>query len=137
MYTVGIKRRFWFGYRKVMVTGHDWQNGRFILNLVDRSQEHIPGFAVPILKVYNDFWTHIAQIEQERKIAAFEAYKERQGATKEPPRVAVSAVEIAQEDVDVPRQEVDLRKQEIERRAAERVRSILASDGAASGYQPQ
>lgn len=63
-YTVGIKRRFLPGYRKVQVTGHDWKDFRFILNLIDGSQESIPGFQLSSLKVYADFWTHLAQLER-------------------------------------------------------------------------
>ena len=72
MYTVGIKRRFWFGFREVRVNSHGWQDGRIILNLIDGSQEQIPGYAVYCLKVYNDFHRHAemvleAQREKERR----------------------------------------------------------------------
>lgn len=130
-YTIGIKRRWIPGYRKVQVTGHDWQNWRFILNLSDGSQEHVPGFSLMTLKVYPDFWTHL-QIERAK---APPREVQRQGAT-------VAAAPILEEPVqeqgfipDLPQHEIrtappPIEKSplelEVERRAAERVRSIQA-----------
>lgn len=68
-YTVGIKRRFWPGYRLVQVTGHSWENFRFILNLTDGSQIVIPGFQAGGIKVYPDFKSHIAVLEDARRKA--------------------------------------------------------------------
>lgn len=67
MYTVGIKRRFWFGYRDVRVNSHGWQDGRIILNLIDGSQEQIPGYAVYCLKVYNDFHRHAESVLEHQR----------------------------------------------------------------------
>lgn len=121
-YTIGIKRRFLPGYRKVQVKGHDWQNGRFILNLTDGSQLHIPGFQTPDVKVYPDFWTHL-QFER-----ASAAPVIRQGATQRQfeERPAPAPVAVQNEPVQQPL--FDPLTDEVKRRAAERVRSILASD---------
>jgi hypothetical protein len=83
MYTVGIKRRFWFGFREVRVNSHGWQDGRIILNLIDGSQEQIPGYAVYCLKVYNDFHRHAemvleAQREKERRQEIARALEEHE-----------------------------------------------------------
>ena len=83
MYTVGIKRRFWFGFREVQVNSHGWQDGRIILNLVDGSQEQIPGYAVYCLKVYNDFHTHAdsvlrAQEEKARRVEVAKAQEQKE-----------------------------------------------------------
>ncbi len=129
-YTIGIKRRWLPGYRKITVTGHEWQNWRFILNLTDGSQEHIPGFSTSVLKVYADFWTHL-QIERAR------VAPQRQGASAAPiplsvPAPALEEVEApieAQESFPAPppKPERSPLELEVERRAAERVRSIQAS----------
>lgn len=64
MYTVGIKRRFFFGFRKVQVDGHRYSDETgLILNLLDGSQEVYPGHAVFHFKVYNDFQTHYRELE--------------------------------------------------------------------------
>jgi hypothetical protein len=124
-YTVGIKRKFWFGFRLVKVKGHDWQHGRFILNCDDGSQEHIPGFSTPLLKVYADFWTHLAQLDRERPAAPPPPRPEpirqelpRQGATTAP--------QPAYSDVPEVHEELDPLEQEVKRRATERVQRILA-----------
>ncbi len=112
-YTIGIKRRFLPGYQKVKVTGHDWQHGRFILNREDGSQDHIPGFSTPRLKVYADFWTHLAQVERSRPVPK-----------PEPEKAVVNEVQW-QEPVPPPQRELS----EVEKRAAQRVRDIYASNG--------
>lgn len=114
-YTVGVKRRFWFGYRRVMVTGHDWQNGRFILNRTDGAQEHIPGFSAPVVRVYPDFWTHISKMPPVPRPAPVAVVAKE----PEPIPVAEEAFHVEPESPQM---------QEVRRRAAERVRSIL--DGA-------
>jgi hypothetical protein len=127
-YTIGIKRKFWPGYRKVSVNGHDWQNGRFILNLVDGAQEHVPGYSVRVLKVFPDFWTHIAR-------------EKRQGATVEPRPVPAQAKPV--DDFELIRQQEPIREepvrqepkratmspmeQEIARRAQEKVDQLFSS----------
>lgn len=121
-YTVGIKRRFLPGYRKVQVTAHDWKDFRFILNLSDGSQESIPGFQLTCLKVYADFWTHLAQIEQSKANTI---------VPRETPTMAEEIVEIdGSEPVQEPLGQESPIIQEAKRRATERVRNILASDGA-------
>ncbi len=122
-YTVGVKRRFGLGYRRFSVTGHDWQNGRFILNLVDGCQEHIPGFSAPALKVYADFWTHLAQIE--RRPAAQPL--NRQGASVMPPPPP-EPIPVREEEPMPPLRVDSPQTLEIKRRAAEHVQRIL--DGA-------
>lgn len=129
-YTVGIKRRWIPGYRKVTVTGHDWQNWRFILNLADGSQEHIPGFTVGALKVYADFWTHLAQVERSRPTPP--PVPQFRPVVPEP--VVEARHEPVQSTVEVEEYQPPPRNdspemQEVRRRAANRVRSILASDG--------
>lgn len=127
-YTVGIKRRFWFGHKKYVVTGHDWQNFRFILNLGDGSQIHLPGFSCAGLRVYPDFWTHHAQGERE-----IERRRGRQGAhaRPEPVQPLEDYAELKPVRADEPshfQAPRDPRQDEVKRRAAERVRSIRASD---------
>lgn len=125
MYTIGLKRRWLPGYRRYSVTKHDWQNFRFILNLADGSQEHIPGFSVSALKVYPDFWAHLAQLERPRVDAPVRA-----GATREPAPVSVPVPE--QDPPQEPEQTPPYREPptalelEVHRRAAERVRDIQA-----------
>ncbi len=111
-YTIGLKRRFIPGYRKIRVKGHEWQNGRFILNLEDGSQDHIPGFSIPYLKVYADFWAHLAQLERSRP------------AVKEPE----PASEVVWQDT-LPKPEPQREMTEVERRAAQRVRDIYSGNG--------
>lgn len=120
-YTVGVKRKLFFGYRKVMVNAHDWQNGRFILNLTDGSQRHIPGFSVPELKVYADFWTHLAQTRPQ--VASPKIQASAPVATYQPP---------AQEELNYSPAPPAREPTEVEKRAAERVRSIFAGDGASA-----
>ncbi len=69
-YTVGVKRRFWFGFDEYNVNAHGFEGGRFILNLVDGSQIHVPTFHTPRLKVYANFWIHLAQ--EKAKAPVFE-----------------------------------------------------------------
>lgn len=64
-YTIGIKRRWLPGYRRLLVTGHAWQHGRFILDLNDGSQEHIVGAGI---RVYTDFWAHLAHVKKSQPI---------------------------------------------------------------------
>ncbi len=123
-YTVGIKRNFGLGYRKVTVTGHDWQNGRFILNLTDGSQEHIPGFSAPALKVYADFWTHLAQIERQRPPPPVV----RQGATLASPPPARQPEPIPVQDEEPEYVAADSPQMaEAKHRAAIRVQQILGN----------
>lgn len=121
MYTIGLKRRWLPGYRRYSVTKHDWQNFRFILNLADGSQEHIPGFSVSALKVYPDFWAHLAQLERPRV-----EEPARAGATRDPEPVRAPEPEPVpqREPAREPPTALEL---EVQRRAAERVRSIQAS----------
>lgn len=133
-YTIGIKRRFFPGYRKVRVTGHDWQNWRFILNLEDGSQEHIPGFAAPALKVYADFWTHLqmtktaAPRDVSREIALAHLAG-RAGAQAGPvPVVTTAPIETpapvpSEPEAETVRDESPA-MQEARRRAAERIREL-------------
>lgn len=120
-YTIGIKRRFFPGYRKIRVNGHDWQNWRFILNLEDGSQEHIPGFTASALKVYADFWTHLQMTR---------AGAVRAGASAGPaPVVAVDVPAPAPEPEAIPEETVPARDespamQEARRRATERIREL-------------
>jgi hypothetical protein len=72
-YTVGIKRRFLPGFRKIAVLAHSWENFRFLLNLVDGSQLVIPGFRVDAIKVYADFNDHLNLRREEQRRAAAEA----------------------------------------------------------------
>lgn len=124
-YTVGIKRRWFFGYRKVQVNGHDWQNFRFILNLTDGSQESIPGFTARGVKVYPDFWTHIAQVERTRGAPAPVV-----AARPEPPqRPAPAPIQPEPEPDEYREPQPAPETLEVRRRAAERVRTILASEG--------
>lgn len=133
-YTVGIKRKLWFGYRKVMVTGHDWQNGRFILNLSDGSQEHIPGYAAPSLKVYADFWNHLAQIERSRPPRAEPPRHEAEPVPSPQPHFERQGA-VAQEPVKVIPE--DPLMQEARRRAAQRIASIAGGYGADEGLAPR
>ncbi len=135
-YTVGIKRKFWFGYQKVTVSGHEWQNGRLILNRLDGSQEHIPGYAVPSWRVYSDIWNHIGQIERNRprveprtvqpEAEPAPAY-ERQGAVAQEPQGAAQP-RVIQEDYLM---------KEARRRAAERIASISGGYGPEEGLAPR
>lgn len=127
-YTVGIKRRILPGYRRVSVTAHSWEQGRFILNLSDGSQEHVVAAG---LKVYPDFWTHLAQIERSNRAV----HIERSGIVTERPVTRSVPRETQPEPPTAfeaesyePVESVDM--QEVKRRAAERVRSILAADAA-------
>jgi hypothetical protein len=123
-YTIGIKRRFGFGWRKVSVSAHDWREGRFILNLTDGSQEYIPGVAMGGLKVYADFWTHIAQLERS-KPARQAPLPAPVVEMQPPPREVVDVRREEPEESYVPEPH---ELQEAKRRAAERVRNILASE---------
>ncbi len=120
-YTIGVKRRLWFGYCKHEVNGHDWQNGRFILNLVDGSQIHIPGFQVPEIKVYPNFWTHLAHIERTARPRVAQQPAEEL-PRPEPVRHGATA--------EQPVEDEDPAMQEVLRRARERVRSISQGYGA-------
>lgn len=143
-YTVGIKRRYWFGYRKLRVTGHDWQNGRFLLNLEDGSQEHLPGFHLDGLRVYPDFWVHLKQLEHSRPAAPVVAAP----TIREPAPVRELPLEAQSEPPAVTRRQgIQLPDEfdetlrghlpppetpdmtEARRRATERVRDILANGG--------
>ncbi len=127
-YTVGVKRNFWFGHRKVTVNGHDWQNGRFILNLTDGSQEHIPGFSTPGVKVYADFWTHLAQIERSRP--APPPMPVRQPVNVAPQPVAQIQPMFETEPDPEPEQEIpeSAITQEAKRRATEHIQRILGAN---------
>jgi hypothetical protein len=119
-YTVGIKRRFFPGYRKVQVTAHDWNNFRFILNLTDGSQEIIPGFSSRGVKVYADFWTHLHM--QQAKVVP-----------RETPREPPAPVHVEPDETPPPGpppvvQEDDAITREVKRRAAERVRALQSSE---------
>lgn len=56
-YTVGLKK--WWGYQKLSVNRHSWENFRFIFDLADGSQLIVPGFKASGVKVYSDFWKHV------------------------------------------------------------------------------
>lgn len=127
-YTVGIKRRWLPGYRKVLVSAHEVQQGWFIFNLADGSQERYPALSIPGLKVYNDFWTHLAQMQRTTMEAPRPAVVPRETQTvveeaREPaPRVEQPEIELQSRPGDSPEM------LEVKRRAAERVRDILASN---------
>ena len=146
-YTVGIKRRFWFGYRKIKVNAHDWQNWRFILNLEDGSQEHIPGFHLDSLKVYADFWNHLAKIEHDKLASAIREASRETPVIHKPSPVVAPVVKEVEAPFIAPKPENGfmfdeaLRQGpvepapetpemlEVRRRASERVRDILANGG--------
>lgn len=124
-YTIGIKRRFGFGFKKYQVNGHDWQNFRFILDLIDGSQIYIPGFSAVALRVYPNFWTHIAQLKQR---AAVEDPKKA-----EPPAEAPISVQAPEPQKKAP-PSAQPEDPEVLRRAHERLRSIYAGSESASGF---
>lgn len=109
MYTVGLKRRWWFGYKEYDVTAHSWDNGRLILNQVDGSQIHLPGVRSVAVKVYPDFWIHLHSLPRQERL----------------PEVGPQLAEPAIEDVEPPPH--DHVSPEVKKRAAERVRGILQS----------
>jgi len=78
MYTLGIKRRFFPGFKKLRVRNHGWEGDRLIVNLEDGSQEQIPGFRVFSLKVYNDFHKHFEEIRLRQEARAAEEAKAEQ-----------------------------------------------------------
>jgi hypothetical protein len=120
-YTVGVKRRFLPGYRPYFVTGHSWSPRSVTLNLLDGSQEHIETHG---LKVYPDFWTHLAQVQAAQVHVPRETFVVPPIVTRRDPEPIDEPSDYAEPAADSP----DM--QEVKRRAAERVRSILSADGA-------
>ena len=70
-YTVGIKK--WWGYEKISVTRHSWENFRFIFDLANGEQLHVPGFRASGVKVYADFWKHVELQNQRQALEQLEA----------------------------------------------------------------
>jgi len=75
-YTVGLKRRFFFGWRKFKVQGHSWENGRLVMDLASGHQVHVPGVKIRAFQVYPDI-KHVLQTLEQNKQAQ---EKERQWA---------------------------------------------------------
>lgn len=80
MYTVGIKRRFWFGFAKYSVKEHGWANGCILLNLAEGGQLQFPAYRVSCVKVYNDIENHLEdlRIRAERRNRELERQAEEE-----------------------------------------------------------
>lgn len=123
MYTVGLKRRWWFGYKEHQVKTHSWDGDKLLLDLVDGSQICVPGVRSVPVKVYPNFWIHLHSLPRQ-----------------EPQTVAVRAPK-APEPTPEPKSDpeyvdptpYDHVSPEVKRRAAERVRGILSEQGFTQG----
>lgn len=136
-YTVGIKRRFLPGFKAYKVKSHDWQNFRFVLELEEGGELHIPGFQAPSLKVYPDFWTHLhnlrAQIPQRapapQPIQQVPQQQQQYQAPLPQYQTTEPSQQIAQWQTTQPAPgSSDFERKALEL-AAQRVNSILASNG--------
>lgn len=125
-YTIGIKRRFWPGYTRHTVKSHDWQNFRFILDLEDGGQIHIPGFQAGALKVYPDFWTHLQNLKAQLAYQRPAAPPPPVQYTQEAPAPRAEPIQAKPSDME----------SEAYRRAVERVNSLFGSNGAATQSGP-
>jgi hypothetical protein len=128
MYTVGVKRRFWFGYREFEVKAHTWQGDRLVLNLLDGSELHVPGVRSVPIKVYPNFWIHLHSLQAQIPVPAAQVVR----PTVKPVQVAPQVVQEEQQDEPPLR---DYVRPEVRNAAAERVRGILQSqEFAGSGH---
>jgi len=64
-YTVGTKRKFWFGFNKYSVTRHSWDGRRLLLDLADGGQISLPGVPSLVYQVYPDFWNYLQILENQ------------------------------------------------------------------------
>ncbi len=152
-YTVGVKRRFFPGFKKYVVKAHDWKDFRFLLNLENGEQVQIPGFRCPAFKVCADFWIHHAQgqerIRERQAVNTVEfrgVSKPADGAARfdeliNVPRGTIPENTIAHmvnQGPEVPGNQTNMVElglapqsqisSEAQRRAANRVRSILSGE---------
>lgn len=117
MYTIGIKRRFWFGYRKVLVGGHSYQADRLILNRINGAQEHITGVPVPNFMVYPDFLVHLANERSIAKAANEDLLWKQRSTDREP----VDSRPTQEEQIEKLASVVD---REAHRRAVQRIENL-------------
>lgn len=63
-YTIGLARRFWFT-KRLAVTGHKWENFRYIFQLRDGSELSVPGFRAEGVTVYPDIKAYMAYLQDQ------------------------------------------------------------------------
>lgn len=76
-YTVGVKRRFWFGFVDYEVVSHAYEHatGQLELHLVDGSHLNVPGLLRRPWKVYPNYSTAQEKIHRLRESVRQEQIK--------------------------------------------------------------
>jgi len=65
-YHIGVKRRFFFGFRKIAVLSHSFTQDGLEIHRPDGTQEMIMSLALRRWVVYPDYWMTKAKIEAVR-----------------------------------------------------------------------